>query len=92
MNVGIVVVIVRYYYSLGGVRWLRTSGVSKCAKVNVATRAGCALPAGRNTRRFHDYVPVCLSETTNGDAAKVMGFDRLGKKVRPGTFGNIRVG
>ena len=29
---------------------------------------------------------------TNGAAAKVIVFDRLGKKVRPGTFGNIKVG
>ena len=29
---------------------------------------------------------------TNGAAAKVMNFDRLGKKVRPGTFGKIKVG
>ena len=29
---------------------------------------------------------------TNGAAAKAMGFDRLGKKVRPGTFGEIKVG
>ena len=29
---------------------------------------------------------------TNGAAAKVMIFDRLGKKVRPGTFGEIKVG
>ena len=29
---------------------------------------------------------------TNGAAAKVMNFDRLGEKVRPGTFGNIKVG
>ena len=29
---------------------------------------------------------------TNGAAAKEMNFDRLGKKVRPGTFGNIKVG
>ena len=29
---------------------------------------------------------------TNGAAAKVMTFDRLGKKVRPVTFGEIKVG
>ena len=29
---------------------------------------------------------------SNGAAAKVMIFDRLGKKVRPGTFGRIKVG
>ena len=29
---------------------------------------------------------------TNGAAAKVMNFDRLGKKVRPGTFVNIKAG
>ena len=27
----------------------------------------------------------------NGAAAKVANFDRLGKKVRPGTLGNIKV-
>ena len=29
---------------------------------------------------------------TNGAAAKVLNFDRLGKKVRSGTFGEIKVG
>ena len=29
---------------------------------------------------------------TNGAAAKVKTFDRLGKKVRPGTFGKTKVG
>ena len=29
---------------------------------------------------------------TNGAAAKVMNFDRLGEQVRPGTFGKIQVG
>ena len=29
---------------------------------------------------------------TNGAAAKVINLDRLGKKARPGTFGNIKVG
>ena len=28
----------------------------------------------------------------NGAAAKVIYFDRSGKKVRPGTFGKIKVG
>ena len=29
---------------------------------------------------------------TNRAAAKVMNFDRLGKKVHPGTFGKTKVG
>ena len=29
--------------------------------------------------------------STNGAAAEVMNVDRLGKKVRPGTFGNIKI-
>ena len=29
---------------------------------------------------------------TNGAAAEVMDFDRLGKKVRPGASGKIKVG
>ena len=33
----------------------------------------------------------CL-DNTNGAAAKVMMFVRLGKKVRPGTFGEIAAG
>ena len=42
-------------------------------------------------------IEVCLwlrtnGVNTNGAAAKVMNFDRLGKKVRPGTFGKIKVG
>ena len=33
------------------------------------------------------------SVNTNGAAAKVVNFDRLGKKIRPGTsFGKIKVG
>ena len=43
---------------------------------------------------------VCAHQTwlrtngvdTNGAAAKVMNLDRLGKKVRPGTFGKTKVG
>ena len=30
--------------------------------------------------------------STNGAAAKVMIFDRLGTNARPGTCGNIKVG
>ena len=29
---------------------------------------------------------------TNGAAAKLRSFDRLGEKVRPGTFENIKAG
>ena len=29
---------------------------------------------------------------TNGAAARVMNFDSLGRKVRPGTFGEIKAG
>ena len=29
---------------------------------------------------------------TNGAAAKVMNFDRLGKEEHPGTLGKIKVG
>ena len=32
------------------------------------------------------------STLINGAAAKVMNFDRLGKKVRPSTFRKIKVG
>ena len=31
-------------------------------------------------------------DNTGGSAAKVINFDRLGKKVRPGTLGEIKVG
>ena len=41
-----------------------------------------ALPFGCGTKGVN----------TNGAAAKVNDFDRLGKKVRPGPFGNIKVG
>ena len=30
--------------------------------------------------------------STNGAAAEAMNFDRLGEKVHPGTFGNVKVG
>ena len=38
---------------------------------------------------------ICLRTNgvdTNGAAAMVMTFDRLWKKVRPGTFGKIQMG
>ena len=48
-----------------------------------------APPARRAARR-----PWLLTNgvNTNGAAAKVMNWDRLEKKVRPGTFGKIEVG
>ena len=33
-----------------------------------------------------------MGVNTNGAAAEVIDFDRLGEKVRPGTFGKIEVG
>ena len=33
-----------------------------------------------------------IGSTLMGGAAKVINFDRLGKMVRPGTFGKIQVG
>ena len=49
---------------------------------------------------YHLPVPEALSGVwlrtnrvnTNRAAAKVMNSDRLGKKVRPGTFGKLKVG
>ena len=44
---------------------------------------------------YNDIITVWLPTngvSTNGAAAEVMDFDRLGKKVRPGTFGRINKG
>ena len=43
---------------------------------------------------FHAAVSWLRTHGVNtiGAAAKVVNFDRLGKKVRPGTFGKIKVG
>ena len=46
---------------------------------------------------IHIYIYVCVLLRTNrvntdGAAAETMNFDRLGGKVRPGTFGKIKVG
>ena len=62
-----------------------------------------AVRVSTHERRVKTGVPVCelpKSNTwlrtnganTNGAAAKVIMFDSLGEKVRPGTFGNIKVG
>ena len=52
--------------------------------------------AGEVVESGHDHVVVPRLRTTGvntiGAPAKVMSFDRLGKKVRRGTFGKIRVG
>ena len=37
-------------------------------------------------------IVIVIVISTNGAAAKVMTFDRLGKKVRPGSLGKIKVG
>ena len=44
---------------------------------------------------IYTYIYVRLRTNgvnTNGAAAKVTHFDRLGKKVRPGTFGKKQIG
>ena len=43
----------------------------------------------------HDVTAFWLRRNgvnTEGAAAKVISFDRLGKRIRPGTFGKIKVG
>ena len=39
-----------------------------------------------------DSVKGTNGVNTNGAPAKVMDFDSLGKKARPGTFGKINIG
>ena len=51
----------------------------------------CASSRHRNQRSAAIAWLRTNAVNING-AAKVMNFDRLGKKVRPGTFGNIQVG
>ena len=61
-------------------------------------RAAARLPAaaGRPAQAARDSVEMLRLRrngvNTNGAAAKVMNFDRLGKKVCPATFGKIQVG
>ena len=57
----------------------------------------------REIERLYIYIYICIKRVrtcwlrthgvnTHGVAAKVINFDVLGKKVRPGTFGKIKVG
>ena len=54
----------------------------------------CGAPGRRAAPRGGPSGPWLRTSgvNTNGAAAKVMDFDRLGKKVCPGTFGKIQVG
>ena len=54
----------------------------------IVARLPCP-PSGRQRRRSWLWTN---GDNTYGAAAKVMNFDRLGKKVRPGTFGKIKAG
>ena len=49
-------------------------------------------PAARGRGRQSFDCGQMGSALINGAAAKVMSFDRLGKRVRPGIFGKIKVG
>ena len=59
-----------------------------------STIASCAM--GTGTLGGTTAPLTCWLRTngvnTNGATAKVTNFDGLGKEVRPGTFGNIKVG
>ena len=47
---------------------------------------------GRKSRPSEGFARLRTNGVNNnGAAAKEMNFDRLGKKVRPGTFGKIKV-
>ena len=56
------------------------------------------LPRKTNVRPDPVWKPVAdtwlrtNAVNTNGAAAEVFNFDRLGKKIRPGTFGKIKAG
>ena len=68
------------------------------AAPGAASPGACApSPAGRAARALAERSRRFLWSRTNGvntigAAAKVTNFDRLGKKVRPGTVGKIKVG
>ena len=54
-----------------------------------------ARPPGRRAVVEADLVALVADKwglTLMGPLQKVRNFDRLGNKVRPGTFGNIKVG
>ena len=60
-----------------------------------ARRAERLLPGHRPLRSAGGVVAPWLRTNgvhTNGAAAEVIDVDGLGKKVRPGTFGYIKVG
>ena len=62
----------------------------RCGLLQVASNLGWG---GAPKNVFRDAPGLRTSGvSTSGAAAKVMNFDRLGKKVRPGTFGNIKLG
>ena len=59
--------------------------------IYLSEAAGDGKPAD-SRRRSYKHRLRTNGFNTNGAAANVMNFDRLGKKVRPGTFGNIQIG
>ena len=64
------------------------------AKGLTVDTAASRTPFGDHPLNLEQYTTWLRTNgvNTNGAAAEVMNFDRLGKKVRPGTFGNIQVG
>ena len=67
-----------------------------CQRAGLVTCSHACSRAARMPTRSQSSARAPLLRTngvdTNGAAAKVVDFDRLGKKVRPGTFGKIQVG
>ena len=98
LSLSIYIYIYIYYISLYIIRRPRRRGARRrrafgCGQ-NGATGAGITAAADTTlglqsilVKGFYFY-----SVNANGAAAKVMTLDRLGKKVRPGTLGKIKVG
>ena len=63
----------------------------RMAKVIVRIRLRATFKGGSTRNSFFTWLPT-NGVNTNGAAAKVINFGRLGKKVCPGTFGNMKVG
>ena len=73
-----------------------TNTTNKCLSLSLSLALSIYLSISLYTYLYiYIYIYTWLRTNrviTNGAAAKVMTFDRLGNKLRPGTFGNVKVG
>ena len=82
-----------YFHTDGFPPPLRSASFSHISLCYTTARESTAFLAGWHTTavRAAGWLRTA-GVNTHGAAAKVMVFDSLGKKVRPGTFGKVKVG